>query len=119
MLAASDFVSVSCPLTAGTFHLFDDSAFARMRPGAYLVNTGRGAVVATEALVAALSSGVVAGVALDVMEQEPPPPDSLLLGRLDVIFGSHNASNTLQASARVHVMAIENLVRALGITVTS
>ena len=63
-------------------------------------------------------SGRLAGAALDVMEEEPPGPESPLLGRPDVIFGSHNASNTLQASARVHVMAIENLVRELGVTVT-
>ena len=52
------------------------------------------------------------------MEDEPPPPGSPLLGRPDVILGSHNASNTLQASARVHVLAIDNLVRELGVTVT-
>ncbi len=62
--------------------------------------------------------GTLAGAALDVMEQEPPSPDSPLLGRADVMFGSHNASNTLQASARVHVMAIENLTRELGVTVS-
>ncbi len=118
LLAASDFVSVNCPLTAETYHLFDDDAFALMKPGAYLVNTGRGAVVDTNALVAALTSGTLAGAALDVMEEEPPAPMSPLLGRSDVIFGSHNASNTSQASARVHVLAIENLTRELGVTVT-
>ena len=45
---------MNCPLTPETFHLFDDAAFAAMKPGAYLVNTGRGAVVATDALVGAL-----------------------------------------------------------------
>ncbi len=53
LLAASDFISVNCPLTAETFHLFDAQAFAAMKPGAYLVNTGRGGVVATDALVSA------------------------------------------------------------------
>ena len=52
LLAASDFVSVNCPLTAETFHLIDAQAFATMKPGAYLVNTGRGGVVATDALTA-------------------------------------------------------------------
>ena len=55
LLAASDFVSVNCPLTAETFHLFDVQAFAAMKPGAYLVNTGRGGVVATDALIGALT----------------------------------------------------------------
>jgi D-3-phosphoglycerate dehydrogenase / 2-oxoglutarate reductase len=118
LLAASDFVSVNCPLTAETFHLFDGRAFGAMRPGSHLVNIGRGAVVDTTALVAALRSGALAGAALDVMEEEPPPPGSPLLDLPEVIFGSHNASNTLQASTRVHAMAIENLTRELGVTVT-
>jgi phosphoglycerate dehydrogenase-like enzyme len=119
LLAASDFVSVNCPLTSETFHLFDAGAFARMKPGAYVVNTGRGAVVATDDLVAALDTGRLAGAALDVIEEEPPSTGSVLLGRPDVILGSHNASNTLQASARVHVLAIDNLIRGLGVTVSS
>jgi D-3-phosphoglycerate dehydrogenase len=73
--------------------------------------------VATDALVAALTAGTLHGAALDVMEEEPPTAGSPLLGRPEVILGSHNASNTLQASARVHVMAIENLTRELGVTV--
>lgn len=117
LLAASDFVSVNCPLIAETRHLFDADAFAQMKRDAYLVNTGRGAVVSTVALVDALEAGTLAGAALDVMEDEPPLPGSPLLGRPDVILGSHNASNTLQASARVHLLAIKNLTRELGITV--
>jgi D-3-phosphoglycerate dehydrogenase len=116
LLAASDFVSVNCPLNESTFHLVDEWALSRMRDGAYLVNTGRGAVVATDALVAALESGRLAGAALDVMEAEPPPSGHPLLQLPQVILGSHNASNTLEASARVHVLAIENLVRSLGLT---
>jgi D-3-phosphoglycerate dehydrogenase len=118
LLAAADFVSINCPLNAATFHLFDSDAFACMKPGAFLVNTGRGAVVSTDALVGALSSGKLGGAALDVIEEEPPAAGSPLLGREDVILGSHNASNTLQASARVHVLAIDNLLRAIGVTVT-
>jgi D-3-phosphoglycerate dehydrogenase len=116
LLATSDFISVNCPLNESTFHLLDERAFARMRDGAYLVNTGRGAVVATDALVAALESGHLRGAALDVMEKEPPPPDDSLLQLRHVILGSHNASNTVEASARVHVLAIENLVHSLGLT---
>jgi D-3-phosphoglycerate dehydrogenase len=115
LLASSDFVSVNCPLNEGTFHLLDESAFARMRPGVYLVNTGRGAVVDTTALVGSLESGRVAGAALDVMECEPPPPGDPLLSLPQVVLGSHNASNTLEASRRVHGQAIENLIRSLGL----
>jgi D-3-phosphoglycerate dehydrogenase len=117
LLPASEFLSVNCPLNESTFHLIDAAAIARMPAGAYLINTGRGAVVSTDAVVAALERGHLAGVALDVMEDEPPPPDSPLRGRDDVVFGSHNASNTLDASLRVHVMAIENLAASLGLMI--
>jgi D-3-phosphoglycerate dehydrogenase len=118
VLAASDFVSVNCPLNEGTFHLLDEAAFTRMRPGVYLVNTGRGAVIDTTALVAALESGRVAGAALDVLEAEPPPSGDPLLALPQVVLGSHNASNTIEASRRVHVQSIENLIRSLGVSVS-
>lgn len=116
LLSSSRFVSVNCPLTPATHHLIDDAALATMRPGAYLVNTGRGGVVSTEALVDALDRGHLAGAALDVMEDEPPRPDGRLLRLEQVVFGSHNGSNTLEASARVHRLAIANLARELSVT---
>jgi D-3-phosphoglycerate dehydrogenase len=117
VLAGSEFISVNCPLNSSTRHLFEAEAFGKMRPGAYLVNTGRGAVVSTDALVDALASGRLAGAALDVLEEEPPAPGSPLREFPQVIFGSHNGSNTLQASARVHVMAIDNLATSLGVAI--
>lgn len=116
LLAQSDFVSVNCPLTSETFHLFDADALARMKQGAFLINTARGEIVSTEALVDALRTGRLAGAALDVIDEEPPTPNHPLLALANVILGSHNASNTLEASARVHEMAIDNLARELGIT---
>ena len=101
VLAQSDVIAITCPLTEQTRHLFDAAAFAGMRHGTRLVNTGRGAVVDTDALVDALRAGTVRSAALDVMEHEPVPDSSPLLGFDNVIFGSHNASNTLEASARV------------------
>lgn len=117
LLPMSEFLSVNCPLDESTYHLIDADAIAQLPAGAFLVNTGRGAVVSTDAVVRALASGRLAGVALDVIEDEPPPPDSPLRGRDDVVFGSHNASNTLDASLRVHVMAIENLAASLGVRI--
>ena len=115
LLAEIRFVSVNCPLTPATHHLIDAAALAAMPTGSFLVNTGRGGVVATDALVDALARGHLAGAALDVMEDEPPRPDSPLLAMPQVVFGSHNGSNTLEASARVHVLAIANLARELGV----
>ncbi|MFC7549605.1 NAD(P)-dependent oxidoreductase [Plantactinospora sp. GCM10030261] len=70
LLAHSDIVTLHIPLTAGTHHLLDRERLARMRDGAFIVNTGRGSLIDTEALVAALESDKLAGAALDVVEGE-------------------------------------------------
>lgn len=70
LLARSDVVALHCPLTPETRHLIDDAALARMRRGAILVNTSRGAVIDTRAVIDALKSGRLAGLALDVYEEE-------------------------------------------------
>jgi D-3-phosphoglycerate dehydrogenase / 2-oxoglutarate reductase len=115
LLRESDFISLNCPLTDGTRHVLDRKAFELMRPGVYIVNTGRGALIDEHALVAALQAGHVAGAALDVFEDEPLPLDSPLRRYDNVIFGTHNASNTIEAVLRVNDMAIENLINWLGI----
>ncbi|MEM7480883.1 MAG: phosphoglycerate dehydrogenase [Acidobacteriota bacterium] len=115
LLAESDFVSLHCPLTPATHHLIDRAALARMRPGAYLINTGRGPLVDEVAMAEALRSRHLAGAALDVFEQEPLPAGSPLRDLDGVILGSHNASNTLEAVQRVNRLSIDNLLRGLGI----
>lgn len=70
LLARSDVVSLNCPLTPQTRHLIDDAAFAAMKRGAMLVNTSRGAVVDTRAAIAALKSGQLGALGLDVYEEE-------------------------------------------------
>ena len=78
LLRRSDFISVHAPLTEKTRHLLSHREFALMKDGVVLVNTSRGPVVDEAALVEALRSGKVRGAGLDVMEQEPLPPDSPL-----------------------------------------
>jgi len=70
LLSQSDLVTLHCPLTPATRHLIDAAAIARMKPGAILVNTGRGALVDAAAVIAGLKSGRLAGLALDVYEEE-------------------------------------------------
>jgi phosphoglycerate dehydrogenase-like enzyme len=118
LLEVSEFVSVNCPLAESTFHLFDDAAFRRMRAGSWIVNTARGGVIDTTALVDALRRRHLAGAALDVLEEEPPSASHPIRQFDNVVFGSHNGSNTLEGSARVHVKAIDNLARALGVAIT-
>ncbi|MEM1335652.1 MAG: NAD(P)-dependent oxidoreductase, partial [Actinomycetota bacterium] len=113
LLSDCDVVCVNAPLNESTHHLLDDAAFASMRSGVYVVNTGRGPVIDNDALVRALQSGQVAGAALDVFEDEPLPADHPLTRHDQTILGSHNASNTLEASARVHDIAIANLIEEL------
>ena len=79
LLAQAHVVSPHCPLTRETNHLIDAAAIAKLKPGSFLVNTSRGGVVDTAAIPDAIASGQLAGAAIDVLEQEPPPPDHPLL----------------------------------------
>lgn len=92
-LPAADYVIVSAPLTADTRGLFAADAFAAMRPSARLINIGRGPIVVTDDLVAALRSGEIAGAALDVFEQEPLPADHPLWALPNVLVTPHMAGD--------------------------
>jgi D-lactate dehydrogenase len=70
LYAESDIITLNTPLTSGTHHMINDAAVAQMRPGVMLVNTGRGALVDTQAVVAGLKSGQIGSLALDVYEEE-------------------------------------------------
>lgn len=105
----SDFIVLTCALTATNRHMVNEQILRAAKRGAYLVNVARGPLVDEVALTAALKDGHLAGAALDVFEVEPVPATSELLQFNNVIFGSHNASNTLEGVDRASLKAIELL----------
>lgn len=88
-----DYVVITAPLTPDTEGLFDRDAFRAMKPSAHLINVGRGPIVATEALLAALESGDIAGAALDVFEEEPLPENHPLWDKPNVMISAHMAGD--------------------------
>jgi len=92
LLRQSDIVTLHCPSTPQTRKLLNADAFARMKPGAFVINLARGDLIDTAALVAALESGQVAAAALDVCDPEPIPPGSPLRSLPNVVAASHIAS---------------------------
>lgn len=101
----------SLPLTESTRMMFDATVFDTMQPGAYFYNVGRGKTVDTEALIAALDSGSIAGAALDVTEPEPLPEDSPLWDMPNVIITGHTAGKTPYMWSRVFHLVEQNLHR--------
>jgi D-3-phosphoglycerate dehydrogenase len=113
LLAEADFVTLHVPLTAETHHLIDRRALALMRPTAYLVNTSRGGVVDGAALAAALGRGQIAGAALDVLEEEPPPTDHPLLGQPRCLVTAHVAWYSSEATTDLRRKTVEEAIRVL------
>ncbi len=111
LLSRSDVVIVHLPLTAETRHLLDRERIALMRPGAFLVNVSRGAVIDTPALIDALEGGRLAGAALDVLEDESRVPPGLLRG--DVILTPHIAFSSDASLRDLRRKASEEVVRVL------
>lgn len=114
LLAWSDLVSIHCPLTEATRDLFDEEAFESLRAGAVLINAARGPIVKRSALEAALASGRLGGVGLDVGWKESWPIDDPLLARDDVLVLPHVGGSTEEAFGRIADTVVENLRRLRG-----
>jgi D-3-phosphoglycerate dehydrogenase / 2-oxoglutarate reductase len=111
LLAAADVVSLHCP--PGPRPLIDAMALARLRPGSYVVNTARAALVDDEAVLAALEAGTLAGFATDVYAVEPPPLTALL-AHDKVVATPHAGALTAESVERATRGAVENLIKVLG-----
>jgi D-lactate dehydrogenase len=130
LLGQSDVISLHTPLTKDTNHMINENSLPKIKRGAYLINTSRGALVETKALVMGLEQGVFAGAGLDVLEEEGsmdhrlelimgahPNPESLrvilenqyLIDHPGVIITPHNAFNTREAITRILNTSIENI----------
>ena len=122
LLAESDYVSLHLPLTRQSYHLFDDATLRKMKPGACLINTSRGALVDETALVAALREGRLGGAGIDTFEgidvfdvNEAPPVHPLLLLDPDtVVLTPHVAAGSAQAGQDVVRGAVENVAAVLN-----
>jgi D-3-phosphoglycerate dehydrogenase len=109
VFSRADFLTVHTPLTSETRGLVGAEAFGKMRKGVRIVNCARGGLVDEAALFNAIKSGLVAGAALDVFEQEPPPPDHPLLGLDEVIVTPHLGASTTEAQEGVAVTVAEQM----------
>ena len=130
LLQVSDVISLHVPLNPHTQHLINLENISKIKKGAYLINTSRGEVVETEALVVALEKGILAGAGLDVLEEESfmghevdllsedhPNPEALktvlqnqyLIDHPQVIITPHNAFNTTEAIERIFETTVKNI----------
>jgi glyoxylate reductase len=114
LLAVSDYVVLTVPLTPETTRLIGKKELARMKPTAALVNVARGAVVDTAALTEALAARTIRAAALDVTDPEPLPRDHPLLRLDNVIITPHLGSATEQTRRRMAEVSVENLLAGLA-----
>jgi D-3-phosphoglycerate dehydrogenase len=110
VFAQSDVVSLHVPLNAETRSMIDARVLAMAKPGSFLVNTARGAVVDVDAAYSALESGTLAGLALDVLPVEPVAPDSKLLGHPHVILTPHAAFYSVEAERELRRKTAQNII---------
>jgi len=131
LLANSDIISIHCPYSQSTHHLINKENITKIKKGAYLINTSRGAIVETEALVWALNEKILAGAGLDVLEEEGETKDELftlsfsrpnsdelktiienhiLMKMPNVLITPHNAFNSIEALQRILNTTTQNIL---------
>lgn len=118
VLEQSDYVTLHAPLTPATRHMIDARALARMRSGAFVINTARGGLVSDRDLLAALEAGHLGGAGLDVFESESDPAmrplTEALIARPDVVAAPHAGASTREGLARTNMIAARCVVAVLN-----
>ena len=109
VLSESDFISINCPLTSENAGFINKSAIEKMKPTAFLVNTGRGPLINEQDLADALNSGKIGGVGLDVLSTEPPSKENPLQKAKNCYITPHIAWATREARTRLMQIASRNL----------
>jgi D-3-phosphoglycerate dehydrogenase / 2-oxoglutarate reductase len=112
-LPRADFVSIHCPKNAETVGMFNADRLARMKRGAFIVNTARGGIIDEPALHAALAARHLGGAGLDVFDMEPTPVNNTLLRLDSVIASPHMAGVTTESVAGMAVVTAENILGVL------
>jgi D-3-phosphoglycerate dehydrogenase len=113
LLSAADIVSVHCSLSPETRGLIGRAELASMKPGAWIVNTARGAVIDEAALIEALREKRIAAAALDTLEKEPPAPTHPLLAMDNVLVTAHVGGQSSTSFVNMGVGAVENILAVL------
>jgi D-3-phosphoglycerate dehydrogenase len=114
LLKTADYISVHAPLLPATRGMMNADAFAKMKKGAYLVNTARGPLIDEPALIAALDAGQLGGAGLDVVAAEPLARDSKLLGRDNVIISPHTGFYSIEALTELQTKCAADVARVLS-----
>lgn len=110
LFKTADYITVHTPLNEKTKHIINRSAFETMKKGVYIINCARGGIIEENDLMWAIESGIVAGAALDVFEQEPPSPDHPLLKSDKVICTPHLGASTEEAQENVSIDVANQIV---------
>lgn len=114
ILSQSDIVSIHMPSIPATYHVMNQEAFRRMKAGSWLINTARGALVDTEALIDAVTCGHLAGAALDVFEQEPLPLDAPVLHTPGILCTPHAGAETVETYQSISMMTAQAVIDSLS-----
>ena len=110
LFAECDIVSLHLPSTPETYHLVNEETIAKMKDGAYLINTARGALVDEQALYQALVSGKLTGAALDVFEQEPVKADNPLFALKNVCLAPHVSALTYETNYNGGIICAQSII---------